>query len=150
MVRDKLSQLCAAASEAWKEFETAPDAQEQRSGAASNGHKATSDGEPAAFDSEVHARGLYDRALNAFEKAQYWDAIQLVREAIAADEHVAEYYALHGRALLQNEKWHREAADALLKAMARLEKLVRRRAKTSKGQLDFFFLKKGASFALTL
>ncbi len=102
VVRDKLSQLCAAASEAWKELETVPDAQEQRSGAASNGHKATSDGEPAAFDSEVHARGLYDRALNAFEKAQYWDAIQLVREAIAADEHVAEYYALHGRALLQN------------------------------------------------
>ena len=116
VVRDKLSQLCAAASEAWKEFETAPDVQEQRSSAASNGDKATGDGEPAAFHSEVNARGLYDRALTAFKKGEYWDAIQLVREAIAADEHVAEYYALHGRALLQNEKWHREAADALLKA----------------------------------
>ena len=114
VVRDKLSQLCAAASEAWREFESAPDA--QRSGAASNGHDGTSDGEPAAFDSEVHARSLYDRASSAFEKAQFWDAIQLVREAIVADEHVAEYYALHGRALLENEKWYREAADAFLKA----------------------------------
>ena len=47
--------------------------------------------------------------------------------------------------------WTRACPGAKRKKhMARLEKLVRRRAKTSKGQLDFFFLKKGASFALTL
>ncbi|TDI35006.1 MAG: hypothetical protein E2P02_28815 [Acidobacteria bacterium] len=113
MVRDKLSQLCAAASEAWKEFETAPDVLDEASRASSpsNGH-----GDPAPIGSEVHARGLYGRALSSFDNGKYWDAIQLVRKAIAGDEQVAEYHALHGRALLQNEKWYRQAADAFLKA----------------------------------
>jgi len=116
-VRDKLSQLCAAASEAWKEFETSRDVHEaSRTSNPGNGHQAAGGGDPAPFDSQVHARGLYDRALSYFDKEEYWDAIQLVRKAIAGDEQVAEYHALHGRALLQNQKWYRQAAEAFLKA----------------------------------
>jgi tetratricopeptide (TPR) repeat protein len=59
---------------------------------------------------------LYNRALTAYERADYWDAIQLGREAVEVDEQVAEYYGLLGRALLQNKKWRKEAADNFLKA----------------------------------
>jgi len=34
--------------------------------------------------------------------------------------------------------------------MARIENLVRKQAKSSKGKLDFFFLKKGSSFELAV
>ena len=54
--------------------------------------------------------------MSAFDLADYWDAIQLGRQAVEVDEQVAEYYGLLGRALLQNKKWRKEAADNFLKA----------------------------------
>ena len=52
----------------------------------------------------------------AYDLGEYWDAIQLGRQAIEVDENVAEFYGLLGRALLQNKKWRKEAADNFLKA----------------------------------
>ena len=126
--RDKLSALCASASEAASEFEkcaAVQNAKEESSKPApafgrptlSSPSSTPSNGsDPAPFDKRKHARELYDRALSAYERADYWDAIQLGRQAVEVDEQVAEFYGLLGRALLQNKKWRKEAADNFLKA----------------------------------
>jgi len=117
--RTKLSGLCAAASEAVGDFEksvAAKKERERRTSGPTNGNAASSNGVSAPFDKRRHARELYGRALSAYDLADYWDAIQLGRQAVEADEQVAEYYGLLGRALLQNKKWRKEAADNFLKA----------------------------------
>ena len=125
--REKLSSLCAAASEAVTDFEEALKAQEKPAEpprpappSPTNGHAPASstveDSSSEAFDKSRYARELYDRALTAFDKADFWDAIQLGRQAIDADATQAEFYCLLGRALLQNKKWRKEAADNFLKA----------------------------------
>ena len=127
--RRKLSGLCAAASEAVSDFEKSVAAKKERereTSAPTNGQAgatgptgprgSSNGGDPAPFDKRLHARELYDRALTAYERADYWDAIQLGRQAVEVDEQVAEYYGLLGRALLQNNKWRKEAADNFLKA----------------------------------
>ena len=118
--REKISGLCAAASEAVSDFEKSVAAKKERereTSAPTNGPTGpTNGGETAPYDKRRHARGLYDRASTAYERADYWDAIQLGRQAVEVDEHVAEYYGFLGRALLQNKKWRKEAADNFLKA----------------------------------
>ena len=119
--REKLSRLCASASEAVDDFEKNVAAKKERETDASsptNGQTAPSNGGDTAapFDKRLHGRELYDRALNAYDRADYWEAIQLGRRAVAAEQHVAEFYGLLGRALLQNKKWRKEAAQNLLKA----------------------------------
>jgi chemotaxis protein histidine kinase CheA len=122
--RDKVSSLCASASEALTDFEKHRGATDNGSAPSngsrsSNGNASSSPrtgGAQAPFDRQRHARSLYDRALNAYDHADYWDAIQLGRQAVEVDGQVAEYYGLLGRALLQNKKWRKEAADTFLKA----------------------------------
>ena len=118
--REKLSDLCASASEAVTDFEKSVAAKKERENGASsptNDQAASSNGgDPAPFDKRRHARELYDRALSAYDRADYWDTIQLGRRAVEVDEQVAEFYGLLGRALLQNKKWRKEAADNFLKA----------------------------------
>lgn len=118
--RAKLSDLCASASEAVTDFEKSVAARKERESAASsptNDQAASSNGgDPAPFDKHRHARDLYDRALSAYDRADYWDAIQIGRRAVEVDGQVGEFYGLLGRALLQNKKWRKEAADNFLKA----------------------------------
>ena len=118
--REKLARLCALASEAVNELKKSVAAKKERESETSsptNGHTAPSNGgDPAPFDKHGHARELYDRALIAYDRADYWDAVQLGRQAVEVDEQVAEVYGLLGRALLQNKKWRKEAADNFLKA----------------------------------
>ena len=118
--REKLARLCASASEAVNELEKSAAAKKERESKTSsptNGHTPPPNGgDQAPFDKHTHARQLYDRALIAYDRADYWDAIQLGRQAVEVDEQVAEFYGLLGRALLQNKKWCKEAADNFLKA----------------------------------
>ena len=121
--RAKLSGLCAAASEAVSDFEKSVAAEQERTRKASSptndqdGQAASlNGGDTAPFDRRRHARELYDRASSAYDQADYWNAIQLGRQAVEIDKEVAEYYGLLGRALLQNKKWRKEAADNFLKA----------------------------------
>jgi cytochrome c-type biogenesis protein CcmH/NrfG len=46
----------------------------------------------------------------------FWESIQLCRQALETDDSQAEYYHLLGRALMQNKKWRKEAADNFRKA----------------------------------
>ena len=84
-----------------------------------NGNHGASDSADAssgAFDKKKYARELYGRALTAFDQADYWEAIQLGRQVVDADDGEAVYFALLGRALMQNKKWRKEAADNFRKA----------------------------------
>jgi len=120
--RAKLSSVCAGASEAVTEFEKFVDARkrEQEAGApspATNGNNGDGpDGMGNAGSKMRFARELYGRALTSYDQADYWDAIQLARQAIEVDGQEAEYHALLGRALSQNRKWRKQAADSFLKA----------------------------------
>jgi cytochrome c-type biogenesis protein CcmH/NrfG len=46
----------------------------------------------------------------------FWEAIQLCRQALETDDSQAEYFHLLGRALMQNKKWRKEAADSFRRA----------------------------------
>ncbi|HXV62640.1 MAG TPA: protein kinase [Vicinamibacteria bacterium] len=69
-----------------------------------------------SFDKRHYARTLYDRALRAFDLQDFWETIQLCKQAIAADDSEAQYYFLRARALMQNRKWRKDAVKDLRKA----------------------------------
>jgi cytochrome c-type biogenesis protein CcmH/NrfG len=46
----------------------------------------------------------------------FWESIQLCRQALEVDDTQAEYFHLLGRALMQNKKWRKEAADSFRRA----------------------------------
>jgi cytochrome c-type biogenesis protein CcmH/NrfG len=46
----------------------------------------------------------------------FWESIQLCRQALETDDTQAEYFHLLGRALMQNKRWRKEAADSFRKA----------------------------------
>ena len=138
--RARLSSLCAAASDAAASLEKqaksleesiraaearsaqrAAEAAPARSNADSSpnvhgGDNAAGDANPAFFDKRRFARELYSRSLSAYDEGDYWEAVQLGRRALELDESEAEYHAALGRALLQNKKWRREAADRFVRA----------------------------------
>jgi serine/threonine protein kinase len=119
-VRDKLSRLCAESAEAMDRL-AAPAPKPAASPAPRNGGFTT----PAAvsnkppgpnFDRKRYARELYDRANRAFDMQDFWESIQLCRQALETDDSQAEYFHLLGRALMQNKKWRKEAADSFRRA----------------------------------
>jgi tetratricopeptide (TPR) repeat protein/predicted Ser/Thr protein kinase len=138
-IREKLSRICAEASEALDQLanppaSSAPSAP-SRSGApswsSSPGPTGTSSppgsrpgsayggaisGESGAFDKRRYARELYDRAHRAFDMQDFWESIQLCRQAVEVDDCQSEYFHLLGRALMQNKKWRKEAADSFRRA----------------------------------
>ncbi len=112
VIHAKLSRLCAAASEGLTELAKPPE-QRSLSQAASEGKGNDSD---SGFDKQSYGRELYDRGLRAFDSHDFWDAIQLARQAIEVDDQQAEFFALLGRSLMQNKKWRKEAADSFHRA----------------------------------
>ncbi len=114
-IREKLSRLCAESAEAVDQL-ASPTAKSQPP-RGRNGHAGSTDGgRGPGFDKRRYARELYDRALRAFDTQDFWESIQLCRQALETDDSQAEYYHLLGRALLQNKKWRKEAADNFRKA----------------------------------
>jgi predicted Ser/Thr protein kinase len=123
-VREKLSRVCAEAGEALDQLAKprpsgpngpTPPRSVPLSPASRAAHSAAGDAS-AAFDKRRYARELYDRALRAFELQDFWEAIQLCRQALEVDETQADYFHLLGRALMQNKKWRKEAADNFRRA----------------------------------
>ena len=82
VIHAKLSRLCAAASEGLTELAKPPE-QRSLSQAASEGKGNDSD---SGFDKQSYGRELYDRGLRAFDSHDFWDAIQLARQAIKVDD----------------------------------------------------------------
>jgi serine/threonine protein kinase len=121
-IREKLSRLCAESAEAMDRLAIGPSANAASSPApARNGGWAPPSAAPARpagpnFDRRRYARELYDRALRAFDMQDFWESIQLCRQALETDDTQAEYFHLLGRALMQNKKWRKEAADSFRRA----------------------------------
>ena len=122
-VREKLSRLCAESAEALDQLASPASSSKPSSSSpvGGNGHSpggVSSFGrtQGAGFDKRRYARELYDRALRAFEMQDFWESIQLCRQALETDDNQAEYFHLLGRALMQNKKWRKEAADSFRKA----------------------------------
>jgi serine/threonine-protein kinase len=124
-VREKLSRLCAESAEAMDQLATAPPkSASSPSGGGENGYRPGFGGGGSSaprsqgpnFDKRRYARELYDRALRAFDMQDFWESIQLCRQALETDDTQAEYFHLLGRALMQNKKWRKEAADSFRKA----------------------------------
>ena len=81
--------------------------------------------EPAASGngrrgSPEEAAGLHRRAQQAYELEDYWNAIELARQAVDLAPDVAAYYHLLGLALSKNPKW-RQDAEKNLKIAANLD-----------------------------
>jgi tetratricopeptide (TPR) repeat protein len=121
-IREKLSRLCAESAEALDQLSSSPAPKPASSSpAGGNGYSSSagsSFGRSQAmnFDKRRYARELYDRALRAFDMQDFWESIQLCRQALETDDTQAEYFHLLGRALMQNKKWRKEAADSFRKA----------------------------------
>jgi serine/threonine protein kinase/tetratricopeptide (TPR) repeat protein len=120
-IREKLSRLCAESAEALDQL-ASPQAKKPGP-SPSNGHASIGSAsrpfgraQGPNFDKRRYARELYDRALRAFDIQDFWESIQLCRQALEVDDTQAEYFHLLGRALMQNKKWRKEAADSFRKA----------------------------------
>ena len=124
-IREKLSRLCAESAEAMDQLASAPPKPASSSSSGRNGFSPSPSGGASLrrsqahgpnFDKRRYARELYDRALRAFDMQDFWESIQLCRQALETDDTQAEYFHLLGRALMQNKKWRKEAADSFRKA----------------------------------
>lgn len=113
--RRKLSHLVAVATDAFNTLNEKL-AKKDRG---SNGIQITSDpkeGEPEAYDAKQHAIELYQHARRAFDTQDFWQAIQLLRQAVEVKGNEPEYHFLLAQALLKNKKWRKEAGESLRKA----------------------------------
>jgi curved DNA-binding protein CbpA len=63
------------------------------------------------------ARDAYDRAQALFEAKNFFDAVELLRIAVAHAPQEARYHAALGRALARNPHWVREGIQTLEKAV---------------------------------
>lgn len=66
---------------------------------------------PGDFDPFRYAEELYGRAMTAFDLQDFWEVIQLCRQAIEHHDQKADYFFLLGRAMMQNKSWRKEAAE---------------------------------------
>jgi hypothetical protein len=123
-IREKLSRLCAESAEAMDQLAIQPPPRPASSSpSGGNGYSPSSSvgassgrSQGPNFDKRRYARELYDRANRAFDMQDFWESIQLCRQALETDDTQAEYFHLLGRALMQNKKWRKEAADSFRKA----------------------------------
>jgi serine/threonine protein kinase len=108
----KLSKACAAATEALSALSYRRKVQAfQSSRPARKGA-----GAKPEFDRSAYADDLFKRAQRAYETADYWEAIQLARQAVELDPSRAEYHHLLGIGLMKNRNWLKEAEECLRKA----------------------------------
>ena len=54
----------------------------------------------------------------AYDTQDYWQSVQLGRQAVQVKDDKPEYHFLLARALLRNKKWQKEAGESLRKAAA--------------------------------
>lgn len=109
--RRKLTRVCAAATEALaavspKKASAPPLPQEEPEQASAT----------AKLRQREYAAELFERARKAYEITDFWEAIQLSRQAIELDETNAAYHHLLGLGLMKNQNWKKEAEESLRRA----------------------------------
>ena len=107
----KLSRVCAAATEALTALST-PKKEEPPSLPPTPRARASK----PEFDRSGYAEELFRLGQRAYDTADYWEAIQLARQAIELDATRAEYHHLLGVGLMKNRNWLKEAGECLRKA----------------------------------
>lgn len=113
-LKRKASHIVQRAGEAFDVLTSGADASESSQGhdpAASPAESANARSAPE--QTKKDAREFYLRAKMAYDKEDYWDAVQLCREAIDRSGEEAEYYYLLGLALSHNAKWQKDAEQNL-------------------------------------
>jgi tetratricopeptide (TPR) repeat protein len=106
----KLSKVCAAATEALTALSEKPEPP-RAAPAPARDRK----GKPE-FDRGGYAEELFRLGQRAYDTADYWESIQLARQAIELDPSRAEYHHLLGIGLMKNRNWLKEAEECLRKA----------------------------------
>jgi tetratricopeptide (TPR) repeat protein len=107
----KLSRVCAVATEALTALSEPGKSAPPRPTPARRETKAKPD-----FDRAGYARELFDLGQKAYATANYWEAIQLARQAIELDPDRPEYHHLLGIGLMKNRNWLKEAEECLRRA----------------------------------
>ncbi|HEY7698832.1 MAG TPA: DnaJ domain-containing protein, partial [Vicinamibacteria bacterium] len=108
----KLSKACAAATEALSALSYRRKVLASKTARAARGGAAPK----SEFDRSIYAEDLFKRAQRAYETADYWEAIQLARQAVELDPSKAPYHHLLGIGLMKNRNWLKEAEECLRKA----------------------------------
>jgi tetratricopeptide (TPR) repeat protein len=113
--RQKLSHLVAVTTDA---FNTLSERLASKKRASTGAPPLTMkrDGELDGYDARHHALELYQHAQRAYDTQDFWQTIQLCRQAIEVKDDQPEYHFLLARALLKNKKWRKEAGESLRKA----------------------------------
>jgi serine/threonine protein kinase len=111
--KQKLSKVCAAATEALTALSTPKKAEPVPQVPPPPPRDRKSKPE---FDRSSYAEELFRRARRAYDTADYWESIQLARQAIELDPERAEYHHLLGIGLMKNRNWLKEAGECLRKA----------------------------------
>jgi serine/threonine protein kinase len=112
--RQKLSKVCAVATEALTKLQ--PHSQPEPKPVVVSPPPRPKPGAPAGFDRKKYALDLFQLARNAYDLTDYWEAIQLARQAIELDDERAEFHHILGLGLMKNRNWFKEAEESLRKA----------------------------------
>ncbi|HLE70212.1 MAG TPA: protein kinase [Vicinamibacteria bacterium] len=107
----KLSKVCAVATEAMTALSTTKNEEPPKAPPPPRDRKPK-----PQFDRSTYAEELFRLGQRAYDTANYWEAIQLARQAIELDAERAEYHHLLGIGLMKNLNWLKEAAECLRKA----------------------------------
>ncbi len=107
----KLSKVCAAATEAMTALSTSRKPDSPPAPPPSRYGRTKSE-----FDRSTYAKELFRLGQRAYDSADYWEAIQLARQAIELDPERAEYHHLLGIGLMKNRNWLKEAGECLRRA----------------------------------
>ena len=109
--RKKLTRVCAATTEALtavspKKVSAPPLPQEEPEAASAT----------VKLRQKEYAAELFERAREAYDITDFWEAIQLSRQSIELDDTNAAYHHLLGIGLMRNQNWMKEAEESLRKA----------------------------------
>ncbi len=124
-LRDKLSHLLALASEAHTALsKKAEQRASSTTSAAPNAPPASPTSSTASatdpshdFNGRRHAAALFRHAEQAYELQDFWQTIQLCRQAIKVCEQEPKYHYLLALCLIRNKKWRKQASYSLKKAV---------------------------------
>ena len=113
--RQKLSHLVAVTTDAFNTL-TEKLSHKNRAPSASALQTKRKESEPDGYDAKQHAFELFQHAKQAYDTEDYWQSVQLCRQAVQVKDDKPEYHFLLARALLKNKKWMKEAGESLRKA----------------------------------
>lgn len=113
-LKKKASHIVQRAGEALDALTTAGDVSEAPQANDPAGSRTESANAGSASEvAKKDAREFYLRAKMAYDQEDYWNAVQLCREAVDRSGDVAEHYYLLGLALAKNSKWQKDAEQNL-------------------------------------